>query len=63
MTRPVVFASEAQPAATYPFDYLQGVLPEEVDRKLCEHEVDPPESHCVHDWRIEWGNVEKTEAE
>lgn len=30
-----------------------------VNPNLCDHEADPPECHCIHDWRIEWGNVPK----
>jgi hypothetical protein len=60
MTQGIIIASDRQPASFYPDDFLEAVLPPEVDRTYCEHENGQRESHCVHDWRIHWGNVEKT---
>ncbi|AOZ61260.1 hypothetical protein SEA_DARTHPHADER_20 [Mycobacterium phage DarthPhader] len=37
----------------------QAVTPDQVDNSLCEHEAIPPVCFCVHDWRIEWGNVSR----
>ena len=25
----------------------------------CDHLADPPICNCLHDWRIEWGNVKR----
>lgn len=30
-----------------------------VDTSKCGHTTAEPH-HCVHDWRVEWGNVERT---
>lgn len=34
-----------------------------VDAKQCDH-TDPThqhgDSHCIHDWRVRWGNVDRT---
>lgn len=30
-----------------------------VDPLKCDHESDPPVCQCIHDWRIDWGNVPK----
>lgn len=30
-----------------------------VDAEKCAHNTTDPH-HCVHDWRVTWGNVEKT---
>ena len=43
----------------YPVGFTQAVLPDEVDASLCDHQADPPICFCVHDWRIEWGNVSR----
>lgn len=51
-----------QPAGEYPSTFTSAVLPGEVTTSYCEHEVDPPICYCVHDWRIEWGQVERTVA-
>lgn len=45
-----------------PFSYPAGypaVLPGDVDKDLCDHDADPPVCVCVHDWRVEWGNVSR----
>lgn len=52
-------SSDKQPASTYPEGFIVAVLPGDVTTSFCEHEADPPVCHCVHDWRIEWGQVEK----
>lgn len=35
-----------------------------VDPRQCNHEADPPQCFCIHDWRIlnHWGNVPKQEG-
>ncbi|CDL92967.1 head-tail connector protein [Fromanvirus L5] len=40
----------------------QAVTPDRVNAFDCDHEADPPVCRCVHDWRIEWGNVKKATA-
>lgn len=30
-----------------------------VNPNLCNHMAIPPVCRCIHDWRIEWGNVPK----
>lgn len=30
-----------------------------VSPNSCEHRAEPPVCNCIHDWRIEWGNVPK----
>ncbi|QBJ01104.1 hypothetical protein PBI_ARISSANAE_18 [Mycobacterium phage Arissanae] len=53
-------ASEVQRAPiNYPPGFTQAALPENVDKDLCDHEADPPICRCVHDWRIEFGNVSR----
>ncbi|AYD87050.1 hypothetical protein SEA_NICOLETERA_23 [Mycobacterium phage NicoleTera] len=42
----------------YPAD-TPAVTPDEVDKSLCDHDADPPICYCVHDWRINWGNVSR----
>ena len=37
------------------------VGPYVVDASTCDDTTDG-EHHCVHDWRIEWGNVQRTEV-
>ncbi|AVR76789.1 head-tail connector protein [Mycobacterium phage Fameo] len=39
--------------------FTPAVTPDEVDNSLCDHDADPPICVCVHDWRIEWGNVSR----
>ncbi|QFG12518.1 hypothetical protein PBI_TOAKA_18 [Mycobacterium phage Toaka] len=41
----------------YPPGYVEATLPEDVDKDLCDH--DQGICRCVHDWRIEWGNVSR----
>jgi hypothetical protein len=50
---------EYQPAAPYPPNFILAVQPGDVDVSLCEHESDDPVCFCVHDWRINWGNVSR----
>lgn len=50
---------EVQRAAPYPSTFLWAVKPGEVDWNLCDHEADPHVCYCAHDWRIEWGNVNR----
>ena len=53
-------ASDAQRAPIkYPLGWTQAVTPDRVDNSLCDHQADPPVCFCVHDWRIEWGNVSR----
>jgi hypothetical protein len=52
-------ANPRQRASTYPPGLLIARLPGEVDTSFCQHEADPPICNCVHDWRIEWGNVSR----
>ncbi|AMQ66757.1 hypothetical protein SEA_SHAM4_19 [Mycobacterium phage Sham4] len=35
------------------------VTPDVVNAHQCDHDATPPVCRCVHDWRIEWGNVER----
>jgi hypothetical protein len=51
--------AEYQPKGNYPPTFLLAVPPGEVTTAFCEHEADPPVCNCVHDWRINWGNVER----
>lgn len=48
-----------QPKAPYPSGFILAVKPGEVTTAGCQHEIDNPVCTCVHDWRIEWGNVQK----
>ncbi|ABE67340.1 hypothetical protein PBI_CHE12_21 [Mycobacterium phage Che12] len=53
-------ASDAHRAPiVYPPNFLVAVTPDQVDFQLCDHDADPPVCVCVHDWRIEWGNVSR----
>lgn len=51
--------AEYQKKAPYPSMYRIAVKPEEVDANFCIHDANPPVCNCVHDWRIEFGNVKK----
>ncbi|AOT25521.1 head-to-tail connector protein [Mycobacterium phage Margo] len=33
--------------------------PDNVDVRRCHDNDEHPEHHCVHDWRIHWGNVDR----
>ena len=55
--------SEKQPASTYPFDFDAAALPQNVDANQCEHDPPHPVGQCVHDWRIHWGELDKTAIE
>jgi hypothetical protein len=60
MTIPdVPYGENYQPAAPYDPSFGEAVLPEDVAPYLCEHDEDPPVCVCVHDWRINWGNLPK----
>ena len=48
-----------QRMAPYPSNFILAVKPDEVTTAGCNHEASPPVCHCVHDWRVEWGNVAK----
>ncbi|AUV61978.1 head-tail connector protein [Mycobacterium phage SWU2] len=50
-------ASDRQPPGPYPDEFTKAVRPEHVDPLKCDHEVGI--CFCVHDWRIDWGNVPK----
>ncbi|QGJ88771.1 hypothetical protein SEA_YECEY3_19 [Mycobacterium phage Yecey3] len=53
-------ASDVQRAPIiYPSGFIVATTPDLVDNTLCDHEADPPVCNCVHDWRIEWGNVSR----
>lgn len=55
-------ASDAQRAPiNYPPGFLVAVTPDLVDNSLCDHEAEPPICFCVHDWRIEFGNVSRAQ--
>lgn len=43
----------------YPAGPIIAVTPDEVDQSLCDHSAKPPVCFCIHDWRIEWGNVSR----
>lgn len=49
-------SSDKQPAGPYPPGY-PAVRPEDVAPYNCDHDSDV--CVCVHDWRIEWGNLAK----
>lgn len=36
--------------------------PDNVDASKCGHTTQEPHN-CVHDWRVYWGNVPRTEEE
>lgn len=48
-----------QRKAPYPTGFILAVKPGEVNKANCQHEQSNPVCGCVHDWRIEWGNVER----
>lgn len=61
MTYPVdpePISSEMQLASTYPDDYPASI-PGDVAPYKCDHDADPPICVCVHDWRVNWGNLPK----
>lgn len=61
MTYPVdpePYSSRRQGPGPYPVGY-PAARPEDVKPYNCDHEADPPICICVHDWRIEWGNLPK----
>lgn len=51
--------AEYQAASVYPTSFTKAVLPDEVAPYLCEHDANPSICQCVHDWRINWGNLPK----
>lgn len=51
--------SDRQPPGPYPDEY-PAVRPEDVKPYNCDH--DAGLCRCVHDWRIEWGNLPKKVA-
>jgi hypothetical protein len=56
-------ASDVQRAPiNYPPGFTVAVTPDQVNAFNCDHEADPPVCNCVHDWRIEWGNVRRKTA-
>jgi hypothetical protein len=63
MTMPVIPSGEQwQPADEYESDFVDAVLPKDVAPYVCDHDADPPLCVCVHDWRINWGNLPKRQA-
>jgi len=54
-----VSGEEYQVADTYEVGFTGAVLPEDIKPYLCDHDAVPPVCICVHDWRINWGNVPK----
>lgn len=50
---------EYQPATIYEPEFTGAVLPVDVAPYLCDHDAVVPVCVCVHDWRINWGNVPK----
>ncbi|QXO13296.1 hypothetical protein SEA_TROOPER_19 [Mycobacterium phage Trooper] len=51
-------ANDAQRAPiNYPPNFILAVTPDQVDVSQCDHEIGV--CFCVHDWRIEWGNVSR----
>ncbi|BBC43578.1 hypothetical protein PBI_AN9_22 [Mycobacterium phage AN9] len=53
-------ASDVQRAPIrYPSGFLVAVTPDQVNPIECDHNADPPVCRCVHDWRIEFGNVKR----
>lgn len=51
-----------QAKAPYPPGFILAVKPEGVAPYNCDHDADPPVCECVHDWRINWGNLPKKTA-
>lgn len=51
--------NDLQPKAPYPPNFILAVKPEAVNANNCQHDADPPICYCAHDWRINWGNVER----
>lgn len=41
----------------YEVDSSYEFFPGNVNANLCDHDADPPVCHCVHDWRVTWGNL------
>ncbi|ARQ94666.1 hypothetical protein MHAS_01157 [Mycolicibacterium hassiacum DSM 44199] len=41
----------------YPPGFLVATTPDRVNAYDCDHDIGL--CRCVHDWRIEWGNVKK----
>ena len=63
MTMPDIPGGEAwQAADEYDPYFGDGALPGKVAPYNCDHDADPPVCQCVHDWRINWGNVPKKTA-
>ena len=54
-------SSQRQGPGPYPVDY-PAARPENVAPYNCDHDADPPICICVHDWRINWGNLPKKTA-
>lgn len=52
-------ASDRQRAPIIYPPFTSAVTPDAVDNSRCDHEADPPICYCVHDWRINWGNVSR----
>lgn len=48
---------EWQAAGSYPADFTLAALPVDVAPYNCDH--DAGFCLCVHDWRINWGNLNK----
>lgn len=63
MTMPDVPGGEDyQPAGSYDSDFGLAVLPDYVAPYDCDHDANPPVCVCVHDWRINWGNLARRTA-
>lgn len=52
--------SDRQPSSVYPSTFTLAALPDDVAPYECDH--DAGVCVCVHDWRIEWGNLPKRVA-
>lgn len=50
-------SSARQLADVYPDEFTLGVLPGDLAPYNCDHDSDL--CYCVHDWRINWGNLPK----
>ena len=62
MTYPVDAEPESSQVQYAGSDYPVGypaALEFDVKPYNCDHDADPPICVCVHDWRINWGNLPK----
>ena len=62
MTMPdIPHGEDYQPADEYDPEFTEAVLPQSIKPYMCDHDGEPPICVCVHDWRINWGNMPKVQ--